>query len=135
METASTRTGAVLLAVGTLPFVAGRLLYHDPTATGAGGAGGFHIPCPFRALTGLPCPLCGATRGVALFAHGDGAFTQLNLVVVLALVAVALAGAAVLLAPAARRPVARVLASPGLALLAVGVVAWAWTLAHRATIT
>jgi len=32
---------------------------------------GFGLPCPFRAITGWDCPLCGGTRmGVALL-HGD----------------------------------------------------------------
>lgn len=28
-------------------------------------------PCPLRTLTGLPCPLCGSTRGVIAAIHGD----------------------------------------------------------------
>ncbi len=27
-------------------------------------------PCPLRALTGIPCPLCGSTRGVIAAVHG-----------------------------------------------------------------
>jgi len=29
------------------------------------------IGCAFRARTGLPCPMCGVTRGVALTLHGE----------------------------------------------------------------
>jgi Protein of unknown function (DUF2752) len=28
------------------------------------------LTCPFRALTGIPCPLCGMTRAVVAAAHG-----------------------------------------------------------------
>ncbi len=28
-------------------------------------------PCPWRMLTGLDCPFCGATRSAAALAHGD----------------------------------------------------------------
>ncbi|MBL8241653.1 MAG: DUF2752 domain-containing protein [Bryobacterales bacterium] len=27
--------------------------------------------CPFRAVTGLPCPMCGMTRGIAALIHGQ----------------------------------------------------------------
>ncbi len=29
------------------------------------------LPCPFRTITGLPCPLCGMTRAVSAALHGD----------------------------------------------------------------
>jgi hypothetical protein len=29
------------------------------------------IPCPWRAITGLDCPFCGATRSAAALANGD----------------------------------------------------------------
>jgi uncharacterized protein DUF2752 len=28
-------------------------------------------PCPLRTVTGIPCPLCGMTRGVTALVHGD----------------------------------------------------------------
>lgn len=34
---------------------------------------GPELGCPFRALTGLPCPLCGATHACAALAQGDWA--------------------------------------------------------------
>ena len=32
---------------------------------------GIGLPCPFRALTGWDCPLCGGTRMGAALLHGD----------------------------------------------------------------
>lgn len=29
------------------------------------------LPCPFRAVTGIPCPSCGTTRSLVHLAHGD----------------------------------------------------------------
>ncbi|MFM8304409.1 MAG: DUF2752 domain-containing protein [Actinomycetota bacterium] len=51
-------------------------------------------PCPLRTLTGIPCPLCGSTRGVIAAVHGDlGRALTLNpasiIVLVLAVLLVA----------------------------------------------
>jgi hypothetical protein len=29
------------------------------------------LACPLRSLTGIPCPMCGMTRGVVAAVHGD----------------------------------------------------------------
>ncbi len=41
------------------------------------GGAGFGPPCPLRLLTGLDCPLCGATRATRALVHGD-LFTALD---------------------------------------------------------
>jgi hypothetical protein len=28
-------------------------------------------PCPMRSMVGIPCPMCGMTRGVTALVHGD----------------------------------------------------------------
>ncbi|HEV2895635.1 MAG TPA: DUF2752 domain-containing protein [Actinomycetota bacterium] len=35
------------------------------------GGGGLWLPCPLRALTGIPCPLCGMTTAATGLASGD----------------------------------------------------------------
>ena len=120
----TTRLGALLLGLGAAPFVAGAAL------TGADAP----RVCPFSAVTGVPCPLCGSTRSFSLAAAGDPAFLQFNAVWVAVAAALVLAGAALLvLAASGRRP--RVPAVPAgrlwPAVLAVTAVAWAWALVQR----
>ena len=31
----------------------------------------FVPPCPLRTITGIPCPMCGMTRGVTAVVHGE----------------------------------------------------------------
>ncbi|HYI99483.1 MAG TPA: DUF2752 domain-containing protein, partial [Thermoleophilaceae bacterium] len=70
--------------------------------------------CPLHVATGVPCPLCGATRAFVLFGHGDARWLEFGAVWVVA--------ALVLLAVAWRW-------QPGLrTLAAVGAVAWAFAL-------
>src|SRR6059058_1504217 len=105
-----------LLTLAAAPLVAGALIPERVVMDGP-------ALCPFRALTGLPCPLCGATRAFVLFGHGDGRWTGYGAVWVLA----ALAAVAIALAARPRLP-----AAPSTAAVAVG--AWAWALAHATTI-
>jgi hypothetical protein len=116
------RAGVGLLAFGCAPFVAGALV----PANGDTG-----LFCPFRELTGVPCPLCGATRAFALAARGDMGFVDYNAVWVVFAALLIVTGALLLLT---RRPVAF---SPRLTVAFVALLAaagWAYALAQRAAI-
>jgi hypothetical protein len=77
------RLALILLGGGCLPFAAGALASVDGTG----------LPvCPLRAVTGLPCPLCGASRAFALAARGDSAVWHFNAAWVLLAAAAVLAG-------------------------------------------
>jgi hypothetical protein len=128
------RPGFVLAAAAAAPFVAGRL--GGALITGDGALAG-HVLCPLRAATGIPCPLCGATRSVVLASRGDMAFLHLNAVWVLVLAALVLGGLALAAADAAgiTVPRGRVPARAWWAAGAVlGAVGWACALWHRQAI-
>ena len=116
---ADTRLGTGLLLAGAVPFALAPALH---------AAGGVGFACPFLALTGVPCPLCGGTRAVALAAQGDAAFLTYNAVWVAVLAGLVVAGVAAL----AGRPVP--FRRPVAAVLATLAVAWAWALANASTI-
>ncbi|WP_169542327.1 DUF2752 domain-containing protein [Solirubrobacter soli] len=113
------RDGAGLLALGCAPFVAGAIVPAD---------GNTGLICPFREITGLPCPLCGATRAFALAARGDARFLDYNGVWVVLAALLIVAGVVVL--------VTRWRPRVSTALLAGVVVAaaWGYALAHRTAI-
>ncbi len=96
---------------------------------------GIGLPCPFLALTGWQCPLCGGTRMGSALLHGDlaSAFianpAALIGVVVLALITVVwavelLGGAAVRLPRLLARRLRRIPASVWLVLSAAAAVAY-----------
>jgi hypothetical protein len=114
-------TGLALLCAGCVPFAAGAL-------AGPDGDAELLPPCPFRAATGLPCPLCGATRAFALAVRGDGGWVSYNAPWVVLAAVVALAGAAILAGVRLRPP-------PWVAAVVFVALAWAYALAQRATIT
>ena len=60
-----------LVLAGSGAVALGALALIDPARTG------FGPPCPLRLLTGLDCPLCGATRATRALVHGD-LFTALD---------------------------------------------------------
>ncbi|HEU4974111.1 MAG TPA: DUF2752 domain-containing protein [Baekduia sp.] len=126
--------GAALAIAAAAPFAIGRLAGGLVTGDGALTP---HVLCPLRAMTGIPCPLCGATRSVVLATHGDTAFLTLNPVWVVVLAALALAGAALVLAQAAGVTIprghipARAWWTLGVLVAAAG---WACALLHRQAI-
>jgi hypothetical protein len=93
-------------------------------------------PCPFRLVTGHPCPFCGTTRSLCAMANGDVAgaarlhplgplmFTGLIALTVVALVA-AVRGEGLAIRLSARQR--RALLAIGVPLLAVGwALKWFW---------
>ena len=80
------------------------------------------LPCPLRALTGVPCPACGMTTavkaGLAGHVHASVAANPFGLVAVLVAVVLVV------------RPGLRRVSIPLLVLLAGTLCSWAWEL-HR----
>lgn len=69
MELRGRAVSGVDLAAGG--FAVGALAVAGLGATTGWRATGGPVLCPFRLLTGYPCPLCGITRSVAALGAGD----------------------------------------------------------------
>lgn len=142
----STASGApeqialVLIILGAAPFLAGRLLYWIAEDGVIIGLTAFRQPCPWHELTGIPGPLCGATRAFVHIMHGSPDFLRYNWVWLIYFFCVLLAGAglgmthacssrrvgdtfAALIACARRRPAALSVLGV-LALIPPWLVAW-----------
>jgi len=85
----------------------------------------FVPPCPLRTITGIPCPMCGMTRGVTALVHGD--FARALLMNPASYVAVALA-LLLLLQWKTKRVVV-----PVWLIMAVLAAMWTWQLFKYAT--
>lgn len=69
----SARAPAATTPVPLLPILGATTLLTAAAARLYLSAGGLHLAlfCPFRQITGWPCPTCGATRSLAALAQGD----------------------------------------------------------------
>lgn len=91
-------------------------------------------PCLFRSITGIPCPSCGATRGVQALLEGHpGDALGFNPLMVLLVIAFGVGGA---LAPIWARVVGRLpqvdMPLPGwirIGVVAIIVANWIWVIA------
>jgi hypothetical protein len=124
-------TGLAVAATAAGPFCVGAAIYQAHT-TGISGPSLW--PCPFRALTGLPCPFCGTTRSVVMFIHGDSSFLSYNpfwVIVGLAAIVLGLIGAARELCgrPALPKRLKLFFSGPRLAGATALLLASAWTVA------
>src|SRR5690242_21920933 len=119
--------GIGLVVAGCLPFAAGAVVAQTGT--------GVVPPCPFRAITGLPCPLCGGTQAFVAVARGQSAFLHFNAFWVLFAVLLVIAGVAVLLS--GRQIVDAATGTPRRAMITLGLLGfcgWTYALLERSWI-
>jgi hypothetical protein len=92
------RLGTGLLLAGAAPFVFARLEFSPDTEPRSRF---FSWRCPIRALTGIPCPGCGATRAFIDASHtGQVSFDKGNATWPVMALAASSVGAALVCAPA-----------------------------------
>lgn len=101
----------------------------------AASAASLMPPCPFRSVTGFPCPACGATHAVVALSRLDGSGAlAANPLVTIGALALILGGLAAGTAALLRRPLREPRWTPlwrWSALLLV-LLNWVWVLAHSA---
>jgi hypothetical protein len=90
---------ALLIVAGAAPFVAGLVASRSKIAMRVAGLSA----CPLRALTGVPCPSCGATRTFVAVAGGDGEWRRGNAPLVWYAAALVAAGVTLAALPPDRR--------------------------------
>ena len=88
-----------LIALGVTPFIGGFVLSRFGRAASTLSL----LPCPVRAVTGVPCPACGGTRTFTALAEGRSAWRKGNAPLVLYAAGLTLAGIALRAAPRRRR--------------------------------
>jgi Protein of unknown function (DUF2752) len=127
-DNSATRWRALMLWLGLSAMFAVSALWR-PSDNGI-------ILCPFRALTGYPCPGCGMTRAFSAIAHGDlwraVRYNPLSPLLFLAAIMVWIAAAATLLSwQGAHQAMARLRPSTfaGQVLLAIIMMWWITRLA------
>jgi hypothetical protein len=120
--------GLLLILGGCLPFAVGPLIMNNQPE-------GFPQSCLVRAVTGLPCPLCGGTRAFAYASSGDPKFLSYNAFwVFIALASIAVGIVIVLTRVSLDRFWSRWGNLPLYMVTGALALGWAYALLNRATI-
>lgn len=123
------RDGKLLIAAGCVPFAIGGAF------AAAGGNDESLVFCPFRLMTGLPCPLCGGTRAFAYATSGEPKFLTYNGFWVFVALAVIVTG---LIMAFTRIPVRRFWQRSRLVpVIVIGLLfagGWIWSFSNQTTI-
>ncbi len=96
---ASEGLSARLFVLGLAPFIGGWVLSRSRRTAATLRL----VPCPVRAVTGLPCPACGGTRTFTALAEGRSAWRSGNAPLVLYAAGLTVAGVVLRVAPKSLR--------------------------------